>query len=150
MRRVIDAPGIDAVTIMLTRDSVCLADDVATPHEHALVIDARADLRDIAARIAASRYLPMPSDAWGWTIAAGDAVMAIRPRRIAGQTTIVLQGDPSLVVAAELSALDATYVGRTSPWRSLAPPPRRLDPVMLYVILGVVVVILSGVWLSLR
>ncbi|WP_440978605.1 hypothetical protein ACQHGV_13620 [Sphingomonas pseudosanguinis] len=143
-------PEARTVTIMLTRDSVCLADDVDAPHEHALDVEARTDFHAIARSIAARNYLPMPSDAWGWVIEAGDVAIAIRPGLFAGRTTMILRGGAESVIASDMASLHAIYVRPASPWRSFAPPPRRIDPIVFYVLLGAILVMLSGVWFSRR
>lgn len=65
--------------ISLTRNSVCTVDDIDAPHEETFAATAADTLADVADRVPASSYLPMPSDAWGWTIKAGNAVEMIRP-----------------------------------------------------------------------
>lgn len=108
------APGQVAVT--MTRDSVCMADDVDAPHAEVFVSDGEADLFAIAAGVAAGSYLPMPSDAWRWTITAGDVVMAVRPRLL-WRRALCLQGDPASVRARDVPALVALYVKPGSPRR---------------------------------
>lgn len=109
---------MSTATIHLTRDSVCMSDDVEAPHDRKIETDAGLDLEGVARRIAAIRYLPMPSDAWGWTITVGDVVVAVRPRRFFGQRVQVLKGQPSSVKASDLRYLEAIYVRPGSHWRS--------------------------------
>lgn len=104
------------VAVTMTRDSVCMADDVDAPHEEVFILDAEADLSDITAAVAASSYLPMPSDAWGWTITVGEVVMAVRPRLL-WRRTLCLSGDPASVRASDVPLLEALYVRPGSPWR---------------------------------
>ena len=103
--------------IRMTRDSVCMADDVDAPHEETFAVTATDTLANIAATVAASNYLPMPSDAWGWTIEAGGAVVAIRPRSV-GRRVVTLQGDPAAVMGRDHPELTALYVRPGSPWRA--------------------------------
>ena len=134
------------VTIALTRDSVCMADDVYAPHESSVDVPADADLRAIADRIAASSYLPMPGGAWGWTIEAGGAVVAVRPRLVAGRWTEVLQGDPAQVSAGSVRELTALYVRPEARWREIGAPTRRIEDWMWYLIFSAVVLVLTAWW----
>jgi len=102
-------PSTITITIAMTRDSVCMADDVYAPHDETFAVTAADTLADVAARVAGSSYLPMPSDAWGWTIEAGDAVVAIRPGFLRGRVA-TLRGDPDAVMARDHPALTALYV----------------------------------------
>jgi hypothetical protein len=97
------------VTVLMTRDSVCMADDVDAPHEQPFEFDPATDLGGIARAVASTGYLPMPSDAWGWTIEAAGVVVAIRPGLLRRKTSI-LRGDPASVTAADLPTLEALYV----------------------------------------
>lgn len=106
------------LTISIERDSVCLADDVDAPHDETFVVTAVDTLADVVARVAASRYLPMPSDAWGWTIEAGGAVVAVRPGFLR-RRVVTLRGDPATVMARDHPALTALYVRPGSPWRGV-------------------------------
>lgn len=116
------------LNISMTRDSVCLADDVDAPHEKTLVMTAVDTLADVAAEVAASSYLPMPSDAWGWTIEAGDAVVVIRPGFLR-RSVATLRGDPAAVLARDHPALEALYVRPGSRWRDAAVTPLQPRPV---------------------
>lgn len=95
--------------VTLTRDSVCMADDVEAPHTEIFEFDADATLADMVRAIARSSYLPMPGGIWGWTIAVGDVVMAVRPGLLM-RRVIVLRGDAATVTASDIVALDAVYV----------------------------------------
>lgn len=110
------ASAANTVAVTLTRDSVCMADDVDAPHEEVFAFDPNRNLMDMARHIARSSYLPMPSDAWGWMIEHGAAVMAVRPRLLT-RDAICLRGDPTLIRAADIAKLSATYVRPNSPWR---------------------------------
>jgi hypothetical protein len=107
---------VASIAVTLTRDSVCMADDVDAPHEEVFAFDPELDLMGMARHIARSSYLPMPSDAWGWTIEHGSAVVAVRPRLLT-RYAICLRGDPATVRAADIATLSATYVRPNSPWR---------------------------------
>ncbi|WP_076073109.1 hypothetical protein [Sphingomonas montana] len=111
-------PAIPAM-IGMTRDSVCMADDVHAPHDATFAVAAEDTLVDVAQAVAATGYLPMPSDAWGWTIAAGGAVVAIRPGFVR-RRVVILQGDPYAVMARDQSDLEAIYVQPGSRWRKAA------------------------------
>lgn len=139
--------GSGGVTIMLTRESVCLADDVDAPHPHPLTIEAQADLLAIAVRIAASSYLPMQGDEWGWVIEAKDVVIAIRPRRLWGRWTVVLQGDPTTVRATDLTTLSASYVRADSQWFSYGPRPPRVAGWMIICGVGGLALLLGAMQL---
>ncbi len=108
------------ITITMTRDSVCMADDIDSPHDETFAVTAADTLADIAARVAASSYLLMPSDAWGWTIEADGAVVAIRTGFVRHRVT-TLRGDPAAVMAHDHPALSALYVRPGSPWCDVAP-----------------------------
>jgi hypothetical protein len=105
------------VTVLMTRDSVCMADDVDAPHEQPFEFDPALNLEGVAKAVAPTGYLPMPSDGWGWTIEAAGVVVAIRPGLLRLKTSILL-GDPSRVIAANLPTLKALYVrsGTRSRW----------------------------------
>lgn len=119
-RRAAGSAAARPSTITMTRDSVCLADDIDSPHDETFAVTAADTLADISARVAASSYLPMPSDAWGWTIEADNAVIAIRPGFVRHRVT-TLRGDPAAVMAHSHPALSALYVRPGSPWRDVAP-----------------------------
>lgn len=109
-----DGPSI---TIRMTRDSVCMADDVEAPHDRSFEASPDDTLVDLATTVATSRYLPMPSDAWGWTIEAGNAIVAIRNGVVRNRVT-TLQGDPSSVMVRDHPDLSALYVRPGSRWRN--------------------------------
>jgi len=134
------------VIVILTRDSVCMADDVDAPHERSFYVDAGANLRDIADVIAASDYLPIPSDGWGWTITADDVDVAIRPRTLAGRWTESLAGDPTRLTAADVPLLEALYVRPGSTWEQAGKPVRRIEGWMLYLGFGVIICALFVWW----
>ena len=136
------------VSLTLIRDSVCMADDLDSPHEHLLYVDASADLLTIAEAIATSGYLPMPSDAWGWTIEALGVEIGIMPRLVSGQRVERLRGDPAQVTAATLTKVEALYVRPGSPVRSLRPPPRRIDATSLLLMAVAAGLVMLTWWLS--
>jgi len=136
------------VTVTLTRDSVCMADDVDAPHAETFSVDATASLRDLVELVAASDYLPFPSDAWGWTIATHDVVVAIRPRALVGRWVEELVGDPARVAASQTPSLTASYVRPESPVRQMGMPVRRVDGWMLYLFFAVIALALFAWWRS--
>lgn len=105
------------ITIRMTRDSVCMADDVEAPHDRSFEASADDTLADFAATVATSQYLPMPGDAWGWTIEVGNVVVAIRNGVVRNRVT-TLRGDPSSVMVRDHPDLSALYVRPGSRWRN--------------------------------
>lgn len=105
------------IEVVMTRDSVCMADDVHAPHEETFELRDGASLWDVASTLARSSYLPMPSDAWGWTIEAEEAVVAVR-KSFLRKKVQVLRGDPSSVVIMDKACLLALYARPGSQWRS--------------------------------
>lgn len=95
------------VTIHMTRDSVCMADDVDAPHDQIFELPASATLLDLGRRIASSSYLPMQSDTWGWIIRAGEAAVVIRPRLMFLRRADRLLGDPASVILENNASLFA-------------------------------------------
>ncbi len=85
-------------TVHLTRDSVCMADDVDAPHEETFELPASATLLDLGRHIARSSYLPMQSGTWGWIIEVGAAAVVIRPTMLFFRRAEILTGDPASVV----------------------------------------------------
>lgn len=116
MRTIISYAG-PPITIRMTRDSVCMADDVEAPHDRSFEASADDTLADFAATVATSQYLPMPGDAWGWTIEVGNVVVAIRNGVVRNRVT-TLRGDPSSVMVRDHPDLSALYVRPGSRWRN--------------------------------
>lgn len=104
--------------VTITRDSVCMADDVDAPHEQKFVVPNGATLAQLASVVARTSYLPMPSDAWGWTIEVEEALFAIR-KGFLRRRVVALQGIPAMIVLTDNSELLALYVRPDSRWRDL-------------------------------
>lgn len=100
----------------MTRDSVCMADDVDAPHTQGFALAPGATLLDLAQAVARTAYLPMPSDAWGWTIEASGTVVAVR-KGLLGRWVVPLRGNPSTVPLTPDTSFCALYVRPGSPWR---------------------------------
>lgn len=100
----------------MTRDSVCMADDADAPHAMALTLPDGASLWALAQALARLSYLPMPSDAWGWTVEVECAAVAVRKRPL-GHKAVVLRGDPAAVPLAPGACLFALCARPDSPWR---------------------------------
>lgn len=105
------------IEVVMRRDSVCMADDVDAPHEETFELGDGASLWDVAKALARSSYLPMPSDAWGWTIEAEGAVIAVQ-RSFLRKKIQVLRGDPSSVAITDKACLFAIYARMGSQRRS--------------------------------
>ena len=103
------------LTISMTRDSVCMADDINAPHDETFVVTAADTLADVAAKVAASSYLPMPSGTLGWTIEAEGVVVVIRKGFLCRRVATV-QGDPAAIMARDHPILTALYVRPESRW----------------------------------
>lgn len=116
--RTITSQNGPRIAIHMTRDSVCMADDVEAPHDRSFEASSGDTLADFATTVAKSQYLPMPSDAWGWTITAGKTVMAIR-NGIVRNRVMTLQGDPAAVMVRDHPNLSALYVRPGSHWRNV-------------------------------
>lgn len=93
--------------IHMTRDSLCLADDVDAPHDQSFDLPAPATLLDLGRHVASSSYLPMQWDTWGWIIEAGGAAVAIRPRMIFFRRAEGLFGDPGSVMLEDGTRVSA-------------------------------------------
>lgn len=102
--------------IVMTRDSVCMADDVDAPHERSFRLPDGGSLEDLAHMVALSSYLPMPSDAWGWTIEAQSASVAIRKRGL-HQLVESVAGDPASMTLTSGLRLFASYTKAMRPER---------------------------------
>jgi hypothetical protein len=102
--------------VAMTRDSVCMADDVDAPHARSFALPDGADLAELARTLARSSYLPMPSDAWGWTIEARGVVVTARKGCLRWRVEAV-RGDPTAVTLTGEVRLSALYVRPGSPWR---------------------------------
>ncbi|MFD1950346.1 hypothetical protein ACFSGX_06155 [Sphingomonas arantia] len=137
--------GEARIRVTLTRDSVCMADDVHSPHEEGFLVPADASLADVVATVSRSSYLPMPSDAWGWSIAARGWVLAVRPG-LFGRKVVTLKTGPATVAARDVPVLEAIYVQPGSRWRLVdeAPPsavPRHRATLRWLLLLALFVVI---------
>ena len=101
-------PGPDAaiVHLDLTRDSVCLADDIDAPHAFQLTVDADAGLRTVLDRIVAARWLAHVGPVATWSLEVGGAVAVLGERL--GASFIRIAGESALS-AADMPALHLAY-----------------------------------------
>ena len=99
-------PDAAIVHLDLTRDSVCLADDVDAPHALQLTVDADAGLRVVLDRIVAARWLAYVGPVATWSVEVGGAVAVLGERL--GASFIRIAGESALS-AAEVPALHLTY-----------------------------------------
>lgn len=106
-------PALPAHRIAITRDSVCLADDVDAPHEITVAVDHIADMTTLAETVLASGALPHVGANAGWWFAARDARVALG---FCDRVPFVRIARADLdLLAADLTRLHLGYVARLDP-----------------------------------
>lgn len=99
--------------IMLTRDSVCLADDTGAPHQGVLAVDPSADATMLAEIVLAAGFLPHVGANAAWWFAARDARVALGFR---ARVAFVRIARPDLNLrAAQISRIHLGYAAQLDP-----------------------------------
>lgn len=99
-------PPAGTVRVALTRDSVCMADDVDAPHDGWIEVPADADPPTIGRAILRARYLAsvMPRASWHFSV---DDMVVILGDGLAGQEVLTI--GETAKRARDIASLDVRY-----------------------------------------
>lgn len=102
----------DGHGILVTRDSVCMADDVDAPHASRIAIDPASDALAVAEAILHAGYLPAVAGGSTWSVRLGDAAdadAAVFGHHRGGSFSYRVDGGIATLRSAGITRLDLRY-----------------------------------------